>query len=296
MNTATSKTAQTVAIIGAGPAGLVAARWLREVGFRPTLIEEDIDVGGQWRVGGPQSSVWPGMRTNTSRVMTAFSGLPHPPGTPAYPTAEQIGVYLRRYAEHAGVLADARFRTRVDEADPDPAGNGWVVRATQADGTVPGQSASTMWLLPPAGTAYRWYRRSWGYPASPAAAARPMPRYTAAPTRIAGSASWSPGTASARWRSPASWRCEERLASWSRRAGIATCSRKSCTGACLSSTSSTPATQRWRPNCSRRRRAPRTLKALILRTSTTRRSLARRVRRKIRSRRASPKTSSIWRS
>lgn len=134
MNTATHKAAQTVAIVGAGPAGLVAARWLREVGFRPTLIEEDIDVGGQWRVGGPQSSVWPGMRTNTSRVMTAFSDLPHPPGTPAYPTAEQIGAYLRRYAEHVGVLADARFRTRVDEADPDPAGNGWIVRATHADG------------------------------------------------------------------------------------------------------------------------------------------------------------------
>ena len=83
MNTVTHMAARTVAIIGAGPAGLAAARWLREVGFRTTLIEEDIDVGGQWRVGGPQSSVWPGMRTNTSRVMTAFSDLPHPPGTPA---------------------------------------------------------------------------------------------------------------------------------------------------------------------------------------------------------------------
>jgi cation diffusion facilitator CzcD-associated flavoprotein CzcO len=134
MNTATHTAARTAAIIGAGPAGLVAARWLREVGLQTTLIEEDIDVGGQWRVGGPQSSVWPGMRTNTSRVMTAFSDLPHPPGTAAYPTAEQIGAYLRRYAEHMGVLSDARFRTRVDEVDPASGGKGWLVRATEADG------------------------------------------------------------------------------------------------------------------------------------------------------------------
>lgn len=126
---------RTVAIIGAGPAGLVTARWLQEVGFGTTIIEEDSDVGGQWRVGSPQSSVWSGMRTNTSRVMTAFSDLPHPPGTPAYPTAEQIGVYLRRYAEHFDLLEDIRFRTRVVEIDPAPDGNGWLVRARSEDST-----------------------------------------------------------------------------------------------------------------------------------------------------------------
>lgn len=134
MSNATHQAARTAAIIGAGPAGLAAARWLKAVGFQPTLIEEDIDVGGQWRVGGPQSSVWPGMRTNTSRVMTSFSDLPHPPGTPVYPNAEQIGSYLRRYAEQAGILKGARFRTRVDEIDPDSAGKGWLVRATHAEG------------------------------------------------------------------------------------------------------------------------------------------------------------------
>jgi dimethylaniline monooxygenase (N-oxide forming) len=125
---------RTAAIIGAGPGGLVVARWLREAGFHPTLIEEDSDVGGQWRVGAPQSSVWPGMRTNTSRVMTAFADLPHPPDTPAYPTAEQIGAYLRCYAEHVGALEDVRFRTRVVEIEPDQARGGWMVRAIRADG------------------------------------------------------------------------------------------------------------------------------------------------------------------
>lgn len=125
---------RTVAIIGAGPAGLVAARWLGEVGFSTTLIEEGIDVGGQWRVGAPGSSVWPGMRTNTSRVMTAFSDLPHLPGTAVYPMAEQIGDYLRRYAEHTGVLEGARFRTRVVEIEPDRPGGGWMVSMRHADG------------------------------------------------------------------------------------------------------------------------------------------------------------------
>ncbi len=105
-------------IVGAGPAGLVAARWLRECGFDPVLIEQADGVGGQWRVGSPFSSVWPGMRTNTSRITTAFSDLPHATGTPPYPTGEEIGRYLERYAAHFGLREGAHFNTRVEEIEP----------------------------------------------------------------------------------------------------------------------------------------------------------------------------------
>jgi cation diffusion facilitator CzcD-associated flavoprotein CzcO len=127
---------RAAAVIGAGPGGLAAARWLRAVGFRTTLFEQDDGVGGQWRVGAPGSSVWPGMRTNTSRVMTAFSDLPHPPGTPVYPTAEEVGAYLGRYAALSGVLEDARFRTQVVEVEPDGGRGAWVVWARGEDGQV----------------------------------------------------------------------------------------------------------------------------------------------------------------
>lgn len=129
------ESARAVAVIGAGPGGLVAARYLRGVGLAPTIFEQGDGVGGQWRVGAPYSGVWPGMRTNTSRVMTAFSDVPLPPGTAMYPTAVEVGAYLERYAEQAGVLDGARFRSRVEEVERDGGGDGWVLRWRGADGT-----------------------------------------------------------------------------------------------------------------------------------------------------------------
>ena len=134
MSHTTPTPTRTVAIVGAGPGGLVAARWLRAAGFAPTVFEQHDEVGGQWNVGAPSSGVWPGMRTNTSHVMTAFGDLPHAAGTPTYPTAEAVGAYLRRYAEHVGVLGDVRLGTRVLEVEPAGAGDGWRVRARGRDG------------------------------------------------------------------------------------------------------------------------------------------------------------------
>ncbi|MDF1506182.1 FAD-dependent oxidoreductase, partial [Roseisolibacter sp. H3M3-2] len=121
-----------VAVVGAGPGGLAAARYLRQAGFLPTLFDQADGVGGQWRVGAPHSKVWPGMRTNSSRVMTAFGELAYPPGTAVYPTAEQVGAYLARYAERFELLSDARFGTRVESVARDA--GAWRVRARGADG------------------------------------------------------------------------------------------------------------------------------------------------------------------
>ena len=38
----------SVAVIGAGPGGLVAARWLLAQGFEPTIFEQAPTLGGQW--------------------------------------------------------------------------------------------------------------------------------------------------------------------------------------------------------------------------------------------------------
>src|SRR5215469_18536750 len=47
-----------VAIIGSGPGGLVAARYLKHHGFEPVVFEQDDDIGGQWNVRSPHSGVW----------------------------------------------------------------------------------------------------------------------------------------------------------------------------------------------------------------------------------------------
>src|SRR5262249_50393306 len=86
------------AVIGAGPAGLAVARYLKTEGFEPVVFERASRVGGQWSGDSRFSAVWPSMRTNTSRIMTAFSDLAYPLGTNVYPTNQEVGAYLRRFA------------------------------------------------------------------------------------------------------------------------------------------------------------------------------------------------------
>src|SRR5438876_11034030 len=112
---AMEKKMQTVAIIGAGPAGLSAARWLKREGFEPVIFEKGKRLGGQWS-GDPQcSGVWPTLHTNTYRDMTEFSDLPHAPGTPLYPSNQAMRAYLTRYAEQFDLISRLRLRTRIFE-------------------------------------------------------------------------------------------------------------------------------------------------------------------------------------
>src|ERR687893_3070734 len=92
-----------VAVIGAGPGGLAAAKHALEAGFDTTVFEASDDLGGQWHTTAAHSGVWPGMRTNTSRAMTAFSDFPAPPDHPLHPLASQVHAYLRDYAARFGV-------------------------------------------------------------------------------------------------------------------------------------------------------------------------------------------------
>lgn len=100
-------------MIGAGPSGLVAAKHAIEAGFDTTVFEASDDLGGQWDTTAPHSGVWPGMHTNTSRAMTAFSDYPAPPGLSLHPAAEQVHDYLRAYSASFGVTDRIQLRTRV---------------------------------------------------------------------------------------------------------------------------------------------------------------------------------------
>ncbi len=103
----------SVAVIGAGPGGLVAARWLRAQGFDPTIFEQSPVLGGQWAGLVGRSGVWPTMHTNTSRVLTAFSDVDHQTGA-VFPSCHEILGYLHRFAEAFDLTSLIRFGTRVD--------------------------------------------------------------------------------------------------------------------------------------------------------------------------------------
>lgn len=117
-----------IAIVGAGPAGLVAARWMMTRGFVPVIFEAARDLGGQWNAANPASATWPGMRTNTSRTLTAFSDLDHPAGTPVFPDRDAIHAYLHRYAESFGLIRHIRFGTQILALTRDTKG-GWLLQS-----------------------------------------------------------------------------------------------------------------------------------------------------------------------
>ncbi len=133
-----------VAVVGAGPAGLVAAKHALEAGLDVTVFEAQDDLGGQWNSGSPLSGVWPGMRTNTSRWMTAFSDLAVPPDHELHPFAEQIHTYLRSYADAFGVTQRIAFGRRVRSVRP-----GWTVDGEPFDAVVVASGRFHAPLVPP---------------------------------------------------------------------------------------------------------------------------------------------------
>jgi cation diffusion facilitator CzcD-associated flavoprotein CzcO len=123
---------QAVAVIGAGQAGLVTARYLKNHGFEPVIFDAASRVGGQWNVASPSSAIWPGMRTNTSRILTAFSDLDHEPATSVYPSQADMLAYLERYAETAALAPHLRLSTIVEAVEHAPEA-GWLVRSRHGE-------------------------------------------------------------------------------------------------------------------------------------------------------------------
>jgi cation diffusion facilitator CzcD-associated flavoprotein CzcO len=120
-----------IAIVGSGPSGITAAKHALEAGFDVTVFEAGDRLGGQWDATASHSGVWPGMHTNTSRAMTAFSDFPAPATHPLHPTAEQVHAYLESYARAFGVVDRIRFATRVEDVRP-----GWTVDGERFDAVI----------------------------------------------------------------------------------------------------------------------------------------------------------------
>jgi dimethylaniline monooxygenase (N-oxide forming) len=125
-----SKVTRNVAVIGAGPGGLAAARWLLGQGFEPTIFERGPMLGGQWTALAGRSGVWPAMHTNSSRTLTAFGDLEHETQL-VYPSNREILDYLHRYAETFGLTTRIQFGTEVELIRRN--GAAWLVRHAGGD-------------------------------------------------------------------------------------------------------------------------------------------------------------------
>ncbi|KAM0824248.1 hypothetical protein ACQ4PT_070334 [Festuca glaucescens] len=133
--------ARAVAVVGAGAAGLVAARELLREGHAVTVFERSDRVGGTWaydpRPNGPDplgsggavhggSSMYASLRTNLPRELMGMGFSGHESlegrvfaGDPrAFPGHREVLAFLRAFAEESGVARHVRFRAEVVRVAP----------------------------------------------------------------------------------------------------------------------------------------------------------------------------------
>lgn len=115
--------AQSYALIGAGPAGLAAARNLDRLGVPFVGFELHDDVGGLWNIDNPHSTMYQSAHLISSKRMTEYAEFPMADDTAAYPGHAAMCAYFRDYAEHFRLYSSYEFGTRVVTMVAD--GDGW---------------------------------------------------------------------------------------------------------------------------------------------------------------------------
>ncbi len=117
---------KTVAVIGAGIAGLVTAKTLSQDGFDVCVFEKDTNLGGTWA----PSRTYPGLRTNNTKQTYEFSDHPYPADTELSPRADEVRRYLESYADRFGIRERIRFNEEVLAVDRSPSNQGkWSIRS-----------------------------------------------------------------------------------------------------------------------------------------------------------------------
>ncbi|SPN96669.1 related to FMO1 Flavin-containing monooxygenase [Cephalotrichum gorgonifer] len=135
---------KTVCIIGAGPAGIVAAKTLAlhhtnitsapAPLFAVTVYDSNLSPGGLWPSSrsDPTRPIHPGMTANLTTNTVQFSDLAWEEHAPQFPRAWMVGSYLTRYVQKyldGRENVEMRFGRRVVRAERGEGGRGWVVES-----------------------------------------------------------------------------------------------------------------------------------------------------------------------
>ena len=129
-------TTQQIALIGAGPCGLAAARAFSRHGITFQGFEAHTDVGGLWNIHNPRSTVYDSAHLISSKRMTEFTEFPMGEAVADYPSHKELLPYFQAYARHFDLLRHFRFGTRVLKVEPlgDAPDTFWRVTSQGADG------------------------------------------------------------------------------------------------------------------------------------------------------------------
>lgn len=119
---------RSIAVIGAGAAGLVAAMVLIEKKFHVTIFEQSHDVGGVWNYHPGSSAMYESLRTNLPKEIMAFNKEnPIINVSSSFPTHYEIEAYLRSFAEKHNLHQLIKFGHKIVKVSklevPDDVGN-----------------------------------------------------------------------------------------------------------------------------------------------------------------------------
>ncbi|CAL4923757.1 unnamed protein product [Urochloa decumbens] len=149
---------RTVAVVGAGAAGLVVARELLREGLDVAVFEKSARTGGTWAYnpradadplgsdpaspGAVHGSLYASLRTNLPRELMGFSDFPmtgrvFAGDARAFPGHREVLAFLDAFAEESGVLERVRLRAEVLRVAPlGGHGERWAVAWRGEDGEV----------------------------------------------------------------------------------------------------------------------------------------------------------------
>lgn len=121
-----------VVIVGAGPAGIAAARALTLRGIPYVQFERHRDVGGLWDIDNPGTPMYRSAHFISSRDRSGFFDAPMPADYADYPTRTQILEYTRSVAARYGLRDGIRFGVDVQQAVQGDDGV-WTVRTSAGE-------------------------------------------------------------------------------------------------------------------------------------------------------------------
>lgn len=115
-----------VCIIGAGPAGLAAARALAFKGLDYDHFDAGSQVGGIWDIERPGTPMYDSAHFISSKTRSGFEAYPMPEHYPDYPRHDLIQRYIIDFAQTHGLSDRIRFNTPVSDLEKQSDGR-WKV-------------------------------------------------------------------------------------------------------------------------------------------------------------------------
>ncbi|KAK5649049.1 hypothetical protein RI129_003941 [Pyrocoelia pectoralis] len=127
-----------IVVIGAGPAGLVAAKYSLQHGHDCEVFEQTGAIGGMWIYTDEietdnegvfiHTSMYKDLTTNFPKELMSYAGFPYPDDlTKSYISQQEVLQYLHSYADKYDIKKQIQFYNRVTDITPDIK-EGWIIK------------------------------------------------------------------------------------------------------------------------------------------------------------------------